>query len=96
MREDLVVQTGFLLDLGHDLRAVALEFEHANAHSDDAGHAVGHGDLADHIHDFAHNWDDRRKKMMGNIQKLGESAVGVGEAFEQVENDLVKALKGEK
>jgi hypothetical protein len=96
MREDLVVQTGFLLDLGHDLRAVALEFEHANAHSDDAGHAVGHGDLADHLHDFAHNWDDRRKKVMGNIQKLGESAVGVGEAFEKVENDLVKGLKGEK
>jgi len=96
MREDLVVQTGFLLDLGHDLRAVALEFEHANARSDDAAHAVGHGDLADHVHDFAHNWDDRRKKMMGNIQKLGESAVAVGEAFDQVEDDLVKALKGEK
>jgi hypothetical protein len=92
---DLKLDTDFLRELGRDLHTIASEFEHANARSDYVGDAVGHSGLSDHIHDFAHNWDDRRKKMMGNIEKLGQSAQAVGEAFDQVEDELVKALRGE-
>ncbi|MGL5811275.1 MAG: hypothetical protein ACRCYQ_15145 [Nocardioides sp.] len=92
---DLKLDTDFLCELGTDLRTVASEFEHANAHSDYVADAVGHGGLAERVRDFAHNWDDRRKKMMGNIQQLGESAYAVGDAFDQLEDELVRSLRGE-
>ena len=91
---DLIVDTDFLRKTGSDLRVVAKEFEHANSHSDDASDATGHDGLAERVREFAHNWDDRRKKMVGNIAGLAEAAHGVGDAFEQLETDLVGALEG--
>lgn len=81
---------------GEQLRVVATEFHHANANSDDAADAIGHRGLADAVRSFAHNWDDRRAKMVEKIDTLAKSATGVGDAFEQVDTEFAAALRGEK
>ncbi|MGH3889420.1 MAG: hypothetical protein ACRDSZ_23145 [Pseudonocardiaceae bacterium] len=75
---------------------MATEFHHANANSDDAADAIGHRGLADAVRSFAHNWDDRRAKMVEKIDTLAKSATGVGDAFEQVDTEFAAALRGEK
>ncbi|MGH3875104.1 MAG: hypothetical protein ACRDSR_27005 [Pseudonocardiaceae bacterium] len=91
----LRVDTGLLRTAGEQLRVVATEFQQANANSDDAAEAVAHRGLADAIRSFAHNWDDRRAKMVERIGKLATSATGVGEAFEQVDDEFAAALRGD-
>lgn len=88
---DLEIDTDVLVEAGRSLRVVATEFEHANANSDRAAEAVGDDRLADRVRDFAHNWDDKRGKILKNIGTLAEAATGVGEAFEQLETDFVAA-----
>lgn len=90
---DLVLDTDQLRQLGADLRLVAEEFTHANNRSDDVADDVGHDDLADAIREFAHNWDDKREKMVADIGTLAEAAIATGEVFEQLETDLVASLE---
>lgn len=92
----LRVDTSLLRTAGEQLRVVATEFHHANANSDDAADAIGHRGLADAVRSFAHNWDDRRAKMVEKIDTLAKSATGVGDAFEQVDTEFAAALRGEK
>lgn len=92
----LRVDTGLLREAGSKLRVVATEFEHANNNSDDAAEAVGHHGLGEAVRSFAHNWDDRRAKMMENIGKLAESAKVTGEAFESLDREFAAALRGER
>lgn len=92
--DTLRVDTGLLRTAGAQLRVVATEFHHANANSDDAAEAIGHRDLADAVRSFAHNWDDRRAKMIEKIDTLATSAAAVGEAFEQVDKEFAAALRG--
>ena len=93
---DLVLDTDQLKQLGTDLRLVGEEFKHANNRSDDVADACGDDDLADAIREFAHNWDDKREKMLADIGKLAEAAIATGEAFEQLETDLVASLEGDE
>ncbi|HLR93675.1 MAG TPA: hypothetical protein VK053_04055 [Jiangellaceae bacterium] len=95
MSGDLKLDTGELRETGSALRVIATEFENANANSDTAADAVGHSRLADRVREFAHNWDDTRGDMVEGIGVLADSATGVGEAFEEIETELVAALKGE-
>jgi hypothetical protein len=92
---DLEIDTEVLNEAGRSLRLVANEFEHANANSDRAAEAVGHDGLAERVREFAHNWDDRRAKIVNNVVSLAEASTGIGGAFDQLEADFVAALKGE-
>lgn len=92
----LRVDTTMLRVAGQQLRVVATEFQQANANSDDAAEAIGHGGLAGAVHSFAHNWDDRRGKMLEEIGKLAKSASTVGEAFEELDKQFAASLRGER
>jgi hypothetical protein len=88
----LRVDTALLRTAGTQLRVVADEFQQANANSDDAAEVVGHRDLAEAVRSFAHNWDDRRAKMVEKIGALAESATTVGDAFEELDKEFAAAL----
>ena len=90
-----VLNPDLLQATGSQLRIVATEFEHANARSNDAGDAVGHHHLSDKVEEFAHNWDDTRKKMLNNIAFLADAATGIGGNFEELDKSFVAALQGE-
>jgi hypothetical protein len=93
---DLRIDTDVLVEAGRALRLVANELEHANANSDRAAEAVGHAALADRVREFAHNWDDRRQKILDNVATLAGASTGIGEAFDQLETDFVTALRGQQ
>lgn len=92
--DQLRVDTVLLRRAGAQLRVVATEFHNANVNSDDAAGAIGHSGLAEVVRSFAHNWDDRRAKMVEKIGTLADSATGVGEAFEQLDQEFAAALRG--
>lgn len=92
----LRVDTGLLRETGSQLRVVANEFHNANANSDDVAAAVGHSELGEAVRSFAHNWDDTREKMIKEIGTLAKAATGVGEAFDQLEQEFAASLRGER
>lgn len=93
--DTLRVDTALLRTAGTQLRTVADEFQQANANSDDAAEVVGHRGLAEAVRSFAHNWDDRRAKMVEKIGTLAKSATMVGEAFEELDKEFAAALRAD-
>lgn len=85
-----------LVQLGHDLRAVASEFDTAQTGADYIANAVGHDGLAEKVRGFAKGWDDRRAKMLDSIANLAQAAGDSGEAFKELDSELAAALLGEK
>lgn len=92
---DLKIDTTILVEAGQSLRVVATEFENANANSNRAADAVGSELLAARVTEFAHNWDDKRAKMMENIATLAEVSQGIGTTFDELEANFVSSLRGE-
>lgn len=93
--DTLRVDTALLRTAGTQLRLVADEFQQANANSDDAAEVVGHRGLAEAVRSFAHNWDDRRAKMVEKIGTLAKSATMVGGAFEELDKEFAAALRAD-
>jgi hypothetical protein len=96
MADRLTIDTAALREAGTSLRAVATEFDRANANSDRVAEAVGHPGLKEALHDFAHGWDDTREDMVGTIAGLADACTGIGEGFEQLDSEFAAALLGEK
>ncbi len=92
---DLNLSTGQLRGAGTDLRAVATEFENANANSRALGEALGHEGLASTVRGFAVSWDDRRASMIESIAALAEACSAIGDTFESLDSEFAAALKGE-
>lgn len=90
----LVVDTGVLREAGEALRAVALEFQAANSRSEDFADAIGHRGLAGAVCEFAHNWDDKRSRMVKDIADLAEAATATADTVEYVDRSLGRALLG--
>jgi hypothetical protein len=93
---DLELDTTVLEECGRSLRLVQQELQHADSIADNYAETVGHPKLADRLHDFAGNWDDTRKEMLGSIEGLGDAAKAIGDAFVDIEEHLVAALEGKK
>jgi hypothetical protein len=89
---DLTVDTAELHRASVALVHVKTELEKANHTADDASDILGHHALASRLHDFAHDWDDRRAEMLTTIGSLGEFAGGAGDAYDQIEHDLATAI----
>jgi hypothetical protein len=94
--DQLKVDTPTLIEAGHKLRVVATEFHGAHTNADRVAAAVGHDELADAIHHFERNWDGKREKMLEHIGSLADQCQGVGEQFESLDSEFVKALRGEQ
>lgn len=92
---DLRVDTSDLREAGAGLRLVATEFDNAERITDDYAALVGHPVLAQRLHEFSGNWDDRRGEMLESIRGLAQVAAEAGETYEEIERELVRALTGE-
>ncbi|WP_432457623.1 hypothetical protein [Cellulomonas iranensis] len=95
MSGKLSIDTTVLRDAGSSLRAVAQEFDQANARSSRAAEHVGHAGLAAAVEDFAHGWDGRRAKIVENIAALSDACTGIADGFEDLDTELAAALRGE-
>lgn len=88
----LVADTDLLRETGASLRFVENAFDSAEADASAAAEAVAHGAFGARLRDFATNWSATREKTLEVIKGLGESAVAVGNAFDQVDQELANSL----
>ena len=96
MSSDLVVKDELLEDSEKRLRRLSHEFDEANIahHKDEIRHIWGCDTLADTMGDFVDNWDYYRKKLLGNINSVGEMVSATREAFNSTDEKLKKNLSG--
>ncbi|MEU6079262.1 hypothetical protein [Streptomyces sp. NPDC047108] len=96
MGEKLKVNTEDLRTAGGGLRTVATEFEGLDKLMETYDRrTVGHDLLQERLQDFSDGWNDNRTKMIEEIKGLGEVAEKAGEAYEEIDTELMKALLGE-
>ena len=89
---DLIINLQLLHQLRDDLDAVVKEFTNADDFSDDVATATGHENLGNHVEDFAHKWNDKRKSMTEAVEALRKKIDGITDGFTQVDDGLAKAL----
>ncbi|MEU0968430.1 hypothetical protein ABZ357_24430 [Streptomyces sp. NPDC005917] len=95
MSKKLKVSTDDLHTAGAGLRSVATEFEGLDKLMDSYDrHTVGHKLLYERLQDFSDGWDDNRKKMVEQIQGLGQLAHEAGKAYTELDTALYSALVG--
>ncbi|WP_223691847.1 hypothetical protein [Leifsonia poae] len=90
---DLKLDLELLGQLKSDLESIVAEFTGADDFSDAVAEATGHDGLSGHVRDFAHKWNDKRKKMTESVQTLEQSVGAVTDGFTQVDQGLAKALE---
>lgn len=93
MGQDLKLDLEVLRQLKADLDAIVKEFQGADDFSDTVADATGHDQLAGDLHDFAHRWNDKRKKMTGDVEALAQSVAAISDNFTKVDAELAKALE---
>ena len=89
---DLSLNPAVVRDLAGSLSSIASEFRDANTRSDRIAAALGHSDLEDAVKNFAHEWDDTREAMVGDIDTLSKTSTAIADGFEQTDQQLGKAL----
>jgi hypothetical protein len=90
---DLTLDLQLLTQLKEDLTAIVKEFKNADDFSDAVADATGHDGLHGHVRDFAHKWNDKRKKMTGNVEALQKQIGAISDGFTHVDSQLAKALE---
>lgn len=90
---DLKLDLDLLGQLKSDLEAIVGEFKGADDFSDAVADATGHDGLSGHVRDFAHKWNDKRKKMTESVESLSKSVAGVTDGFTKVDAGLATALE---
>jgi hypothetical protein len=91
---DLEVNTTDLVATGTALRYLADELKKAENIVKDNLAAIGHPELAEQLDEMQGTWDDRRNALVKDIKTVAKVAKKAGEAFEEIENELVAALEG--
>jgi hypothetical protein len=91
----LSVVTEDLRLAGESLLACYEEFRSAQDIADRGAGSIEHPGLADAVREFAAEWDDRRDEICHAIEGLGDAAVNAAEVYEEIERELVRALRGE-
>ena len=92
--EGVRVRTGDLRTAGESLLACYQQFGAAQQVADRGADAVAHRGLADALRTFASEWDDRRDEICHAIEGLGDAATAAAEVYEEIEGELVSALRG--
>ena len=90
---DLKLDLELLGQLKKDLESVVMEFKNADDFSDSVADATGHDGLHDHVRDFAHNWNDKRKAMTENVEALEGQVAAIYDGFSQVDEKPAQALE---
>jgi hypothetical protein len=85
-----------LLEVQTGLTTVHTSFSDAEKLTDGWRDVVGHGGLADQLDDFSGNWDDTRDNMLEGIKAIAEAAGAIAATFEDLEDQLASAIRGEE
>ncbi|MBD7920127.1 hypothetical protein H9657_17785 [Cellulomonas sp. Sa3CUA2] len=95
MTNALSLDTDALHRTGAGLRHVASAFDGADAQSGQAAQAAGHGGLSTCLEQFASGWDGRRASIIEDIARLSDACAAVATGFEDIDESLGAALRGQ-
>lgn len=93
---DLGVDYDYLYTIKNDLKTVRREFKGCSAHQEGMRDEYGSPFVAGAMEDFTDNWDDHRKELLGNIEKVGKLVEQSIENFEKLDQELADAHKKKK
>ncbi|WP_243075609.1 hypothetical protein [Microbacterium sp. SS28] len=79
-----------------DVSRIHSEFTEAAARSDRLADAVGHPGLADRVHEFAGNWDQRRRELADQLATVRDHLQQIVSAFEETDAELARALTDQR
>ncbi|MCU1423422.1 MAG: hypothetical protein JWN36_3073 [Microbacteriaceae bacterium] len=89
---DLLVDIRTLQNAETNLAAILDEFKNANEFSDNVADACGNDHLGDKVHDFAHNWNIHRGRMLDAISALHDSVKKIYDSFDETDRKLAAAI----
>jgi L-lactate utilization protein LutB len=90
---DLLLDLGLLQQLADDLAVISREFTNADKFSKDVADATGHDALRQQVEDFADKWNDKREKMVEELDALQSMVKAVSDGFTTVDDRFAKALE---
>ncbi|MEU1016834.1 hypothetical protein [Streptomyces sp. NPDC005898] len=93
---DLGVDYEYLYTIKKDLGTVRKEFKGCSGHQEDMRNEYGSSYVAGAMDEFTSNWDDHRKELLGNIEKVGKLVEQSIENFEKLDKELAEANKRKK
>ncbi|QEU92574.1 hypothetical protein [Streptomyces kanamyceticus] len=93
---DLGVDYDYLYTIKNDLGTVRREFKDCTGHQEDLRDEYGSPYVSGAMGDFTTNWDDHRKELLDNIDKVGKLVEQAIENFEELDKELAEASKGKK
>jgi hypothetical protein len=91
--DHLKVDLDELTSTGGKLRALSEDFELAGGLSDDVSPALGHGGLADAVHDFATNWKYHRQKLGAVLEAVAQMATESATTYRETDDQLAEKLR---
>jgi gas vesicle protein len=91
---DLKVSYDWLSQTASNLKAIENELKNTGDRQSEIKGALGSGDIAHAMDDFANNWDNHRRKILDKVQALGEMSEKTMEAFTDVDNKLKNGVEG--
>jgi hypothetical protein len=89
---DLKVDYALLDQSEVSLSGLVSEFEHIKAQESSYDGAMGSGDIASAMDDFAGNWDYHRKKLVGSLHALGSMINQTKQSFDDTDAKLQTSL----
>ncbi|MGV8967029.1 MAG: hypothetical protein ACOH2F_12200 [Cellulomonas sp.] len=90
--EHLTVDTGAVRGLADNLATVHQSLEDAQTTTTSLSTMVGHAHLGSVVDDFSSKWDDRRRELSEQLDKLRSMSTGVADGFDAVDSELAAAL----
>jgi hypothetical protein len=91
---DLLVDTDMLRSLDHSLKLIVDTLDGAEPMSRTTAGAVGDGDLAGVLIDFADDWEDTRSDMLDAVRSVSDAIHMISDAFDTLDETLVSSLLG--
>ena len=91
---DIMIVADVVERMRTDLSKVRAEFESANSYSESAAEATGHIRLGTKVYDFSHNWDQRRKELVAQIQNIEANLDMIDTQFGELDVTLSQSLDG--
>jgi hypothetical protein len=90
--DSLVVDLDSLGSTASSLKTLSDAFSSSNDDADSVKPYLGSGELSSAVHDFAHDWKDKKKALISKLDSLQQMAEQGHEAYSSADGKLASGL----
>ncbi|CAN5161664.1 hypothetical protein BH11ACT2_BH11ACT2_16240 [soil metagenome] len=95
-RASISVDTAAISGLANDLKNLYNDFDGVPEFGDDLNASIGSPVVQDAVHEFATNWNSRRKRLLESVGAVRDHAQTAHESFSKVDLELFNNILGKK